>query len=92
MNILENIEKTIKNMKQFNPSWRGKYQAARDVTHIELERFVKNKKKIHWQVKHGYGKLSKCTQCKGWMRSDIAKIQIENKRENAPICFKCLLN
>lgn len=35
--------------------------------------------------------LKKCSQCKGNMRSDLAKLQIENNRENAPICMACIM-
>lgn len=32
-----------------------------------------------------------CSQCKHNMRKDIADAQIENKRENAPICMSCIM-
>jgi len=32
-----------------------------------------------------------CTQCELSMDRDTAKVQIENKRENAPICMACIL-
>lgn len=35
--------------------------------------------------------LKKCSLCSGYMRGDIAKLQIENKRENAPICMACIM-
>ena len=36
-------------------------------------------------------KLTKCSQCKRGMEKRIADLQIENKRENAPICVPCIL-
>lgn len=39
----------------------------------------------------GIWNLSKCSQCQRGMRKDIAEIQIENKRENAPICQACIM-
>lgn len=32
-----------------------------------------------------------CSQCQRKMRKDLGDIQIENKRENAPICMACIL-
>ncbi len=39
----------------------------------------------------GIWKLAKCSMCKRGMRKDIAVLQIENKRENAPICMACIM-
>ena len=35
--------------------------------------------------------LSECTQCHRKMERRIADIQLENKRENAPICIPCIM-
>lgn len=32
-----------------------------------------------------------CTQCKGHVPYKVATLQIENKRELAPICLSCIL-
>jgi hypothetical protein len=32
-----------------------------------------------------------CSQCKRGMKKTTADIQIENKRENAPICIACIM-
>ncbi len=36
-------------------------------------------------------KPATCSQCKRGMDKKIAKLQIENKRENAPICIPCII-
>lgn len=74
-------------MKQFNPTWITKGIVYRQIRSTEVE----NKKKLYnWKRKHGFVRFAvTCSQCKRGMRGDIAKIQIENKRENAPICAAC---
>ncbi len=37
------------------------------------------------------GSLVYCSQCNRKFDGNIAKIQIENKRENAPICIPCIM-
>lgn len=36
-------------------------------------------------------KLMLCSQCQRWFDAKIGKAQIENKRENAPICIPCIM-
>lgn len=36
-------------------------------------------------------KATKCSQCKRGMDNKLAKTQIKNKRENAPICIPCIM-
>jgi len=36
-------------------------------------------------------KLRACSQCLRMMSGYVAKLQIENKRENAPICIPCIM-
>ena len=52
------------------------------------------KKEWHKNNKRGFKgiwNLSYCSLCKKGMRKDLAKAQIENKRENAPICMACIM-
>jgi len=59
---------------------------------LEVENFERRKAARH---KNCFTALTmptiNCSQCDRGMRKDIAKIQIENKRENAPICVPCIL-
>lgn len=66
----------------------------------ELDRQVESRlqQKEHNRVNQYKGALkyfrvkpSFCTQCKKAMRPDIARKQIENKKENAPICIPCIM-
>lgn len=70
-------------------------QALKDLRYAvirkEKELEIKAKKLRDWKNRRGFSsKYAICTQCKGKMRKDIGDIQIENKRENAPICFACI--
>lgn len=42
-------------------------------------------------LKHMHYKAAKCSKCHRGMDWKIAKLQIQNKRENAPICVPCIL-
>jgi len=73
------------------------YNDAKDIRH-EIDRQLRRleEAKDHKRVRKYIGALrhfgtkpAVCSQCKKAMRPDIARIQVENKRENAPICFAC---
>jgi len=51
----------------------------------------KEYKKNHPKGFRGVWKTTICSQCKRGMRKDLANLQIENKRENAPICMACIM-
>lgn len=60
-----------------------------------IKRKFKKLKQIEYKIRkdkknrdEGY---TTCTQCKQKMSNHIGKIQIENKRENAPICIPCIM-
>ena len=77
-------------MKQINPKWRQDYAIKKAVdTEQERKDHLRVKKYIG-ALKHFHTKPAICSQCKRAMRPDIAKIQIENKRKDAPICFACI--
>lgn len=51
----------------------------------------KAKRALAWKREHGYMPVSTCSQCKRPMDGHMAKMQKENKRENAPICMACIM-
>jgi hypothetical protein len=66
--------------------------------HRELMKQVDDYLKLkEWKKSHPRGltkflkksKTVNCSQCKRKMSESFAKLQIENKRENAPICIPC---
>lgn len=67
--------------------------------HIALQSAVKNKLcQMHFSARRqkNYRKSLKrtfaiCSQCARGMDRDMAAAQIENKRENAPICMACIM-
>lgn len=77
-------------MSQINPKWRQDYAIKKAVHTFEEKKDHSRVKKYIGALKHFNAKPAICSQCKKAMRPDIAKIQIENKRENAPICFACI--
>lgn len=56
--------------------------------------YLFQKAEVNLLRKENYGKkisaTVECSQCKSKMRKSTADIQIENKRENAPICPSCI--
>ena len=50
-------------------------------------------KQNNWRIRHGMGdgQFSICSQCNKRMKKSLADKQIENKRENAPICQACIM-
>ena len=42
-------------------------------------------------MKKGFLKIAKCTKCQRGMDGHLAKLQIQNKREDAPICIPCIM-
>ncbi len=50
------------------------------------------KRQNTWKRNHGMGGSSViCSQCGRHMAKHMADQQIENKRENAPICMACIM-
>lgn len=78
-------------MTQINPFWKQHYSVKRAVYSLEQEKDHKRANKYKGALKHFKCKPAICSQCKKGMRPDIAKVQKENNRENAPICFACIL-
>tara|TARA_R110000868_G_scaffold400854_1_gene675569 strand:- start:545 stop:940 length:396 start_codon:yes stop_codon:yes gene_type:complete len=65
---------------------------ARNFISIELEQIERRKRaKKRNNFKFFIQPTVHCSQCDRGMRKDIAKQQIENKRENAPICIPCII-
>lgn len=52
----------------------------------KMQEFIK-KKQLNGELKEYY-----CTSCQYKVPYKIGKAQVENKREFAPICIKCILN
>jgi recombinational DNA repair protein RecR len=78
-------------MKQFNPMWRKAWEIKRQVSGLEQKKDHGRVKSYKNALAHFKRKGATCSQCKRPMRPDVARIQIENKRENAPICFACIM-
>ena len=70
-----------------NPAREYKIALIRAVEQYDRKKSYKKHRGIRAMMKSS----SLCSQCKGKMRNDIAKAQIENKRENAPICIPCIM-
>lgn len=59
------------------------------------QRFIRNVYKINPDYFEEFYKTHEkyhCSSCKKIMSYKTAKAQIENKRENAPICVGCIIN
>lgn len=57
-----------------------------------LAKKARGKKKMRLNaLKFFRVKPATCSQCKRGMDRKTANLQIENKRENAPICIPCIL-
>lgn len=58
-----------------------------------VKKYDARKNKIATKTRgfRGIWNLAKCSKCQRGMRKDIADAQIENKRENAPICIPCIM-
>lgn len=57
-------------------------------------RYEKHKREMARKGKFGQGAMSRtvlCTQCNRSMSKYTADQQIENKRDNAPICVACII-
>lgn len=69
--------------------WTELRENRNDFLEIEKSR---NKKKGYkkYLIKTRQLKSATCSQCKRGMDRHIAKLQKENKRENAPICMACI--
>lgn len=60
------------------------------VRQYDAYKYAMKKRKDAW-ITNNKRKIIKCSKCKRGMRNDIAQMQIDNKRENAPICVPCIL-
>lgn len=70
------------------PSWQSQINRLAN-RKIAIDR---NYKKAYKRKEEQYEKgITKCSQCEQNMMKYIADIQIENNRENAPICVACIL-
>jgi hypothetical protein len=71
---------------------RADFRTALNTAVETYERRKEYKRRKNFKtVFHNMINLAICSQCKRKMRKDIANAQIENKRENAPICIACIL-
>lgn len=66
-----------------------KRQLYSDLKLIEQKKKHAQERSKQWKQRNKKPIL--CTQCKLSMDRDMAKAQIENKRENAPICMACIM-
>lgn len=57
----------------------------------EAEKRKRSRTKSRRNLKHFLQATSKCTKCTRGMSKKIADLQLENKREDAPICIPCIL-
>lgn len=78
-------------MRNINPSWQAKGVLNRELATIKGRKDHNRVRQYKGALQKFHTKGATCSQCKKPMRPDIAKIQLENKRENAPICFACIM-
>lgn len=75
----------------YNSSKERAYALERAVKDRLIEKNLSKKRQDRGYQKHFHIKTAKCTQCARGMDMRIAKQQIENNRENAPICIPCIV-
>lgn len=70
----------------YDPAQDFVYQLKYAIRDYEAKKRAAAKRKS-WYLQR---KPTYCSQCKKMMDKKIADLQIENKRENAPICTACI--
>ena len=78
-------------MRQFNPRMKGMSDAVRTAESIALDKIGAKRRRLLGFAKSRHWKATPCSKCTRGMDSFTAKQQIENKREDAPICIPCIL-